>query len=89
MTTNTPDNKEKYVVFHIEGGLGKHVASTALLNPIKAKYTDRKLIVVAAWPEVFLSNPDVSRVYTIGQTPYFYDNYIKGKNTIVLRKEPL
>jgi len=79
---------EKYIIFHVEGGLGKHVASTALTAPIKKKYPDRKLIVVAAWPEPFLNNPNVYRVYRIGATPYFYDMYIKDKDTIVLRKEP-
>jgi hypothetical protein len=28
-------SKEKYLVWHIEGGLGKNIASTALLSSIK------------------------------------------------------
>ena len=79
---------DKYVILHVEGGLGKNVASTALSGPLRKKYPDRKLIVVAAWPEVYLNNPHVHRVYRVGVTPYFYDDYIKGKDTIVLRKEP-
>lgn len=79
---------DKYIVFHVEGGLGKNIASTAVAKAIKKKYSDRKLVVVAAWPEVYLNNPDVYRVYRVGATPYFYDNYIKNKDTIVLRREP-
>tara|TARA_E500000318_G_scaffold54206_1_gene50477 strand:+ start:537 stop:1430 length:894 start_codon:yes stop_codon:yes gene_type:complete len=79
---------DKYVVLHVEGGLGKNIAATALTSQIKKKYSDRKLIVVAAWPEVFLNNPHVYRVYRVGVTPYFYDDYIKDKDAIVLRKEP-
>ena len=49
------DNMEKYIVWHIEGGLGKNVAATALLPSLAKKYKDRKIIIVASYPEVFLS----------------------------------
>jgi hypothetical protein len=79
---------EKYVVFHVEGGLGKNVASTAVIKNIAEKYKDRKLIVMASFPEVFLNNPYVHRVYRLGMTPYFWDDYISGQDTIILRREP-
>jgi hypothetical protein len=79
---------EKYVIFHVEGGLGKNVASTAIFKNIKKKYPDRKLIVVASFPEIFLNNPYIHRVYRIGVTPYFWDNYVNGKDTIILKREP-
>ena len=34
-------NSEKFVVLHIEGGLGKNIAATALISPLKKKYPDR------------------------------------------------
>ena len=46
---------EKYSIFHVEGGLGKHIAATAVAKTIKNNYPDRKLIVVCAYPEVFLN----------------------------------
>jgi hypothetical protein len=79
---------DKYVVFHCEGGLGKNVASTAVIKNIAEKYKDRKLIVMASFPEVFLNNPYVHRVYRLGMTPYFWDDYISGQDTIILRREP-
>lgn len=79
---------EKYLVLHAEGGLGKNIALSALIRPLKEKYADRKLILVVSYPELFLNDPNVYRVYGVGNTPYFYDSYIKGKDTIVLRKEP-
>lgn len=82
------NNSTKYVVWHIEGGLGKNVAATALVAPIKKKYPDRKLILVVSYPEVFLNHPDIHRVYRVGMTSYFYDDYINGKDTIVFRHEP-
>lgn len=81
-------NSTKYVVWHIEGGLGKNVAATALINNVKRKYSDRKLILVVSYPEVFLNHPDIHRVYRVGMTSYFYDDYIKDKDTIVFKHEP-
>lgn len=82
------NDSNKYVVWHIEGGLGKNVAATALITPLKRKYSDRKLILVVSYPEVFLNHPDIDRVYRIGMTSFFYDDYIKDKDTIVFRQEP-
>lgn len=79
---------EKYIVWHIEGGLGKNVAATALLKSLKDRYEDRKIIISASYPEVFLNLPSVYRVYKLGMTQYFYDDYIKGKDTLVFRHEP-
>lgn len=85
---DSSNNSNKFVVWHIEGGLGKNVAATALISSVKQKYSDRKLILVVSYPEVFLNHPDIHRVYRVGMTSYFYDDYIKGKDTIVFRQEP-
>ena len=81
-------SEEKYVIFHVEGGLGKNVASTAVVKNIAAKYKDRKLVVMASFPEIFLNNPYIHRVYRLGVTPYFWEDYINKKDTIILRREP-
>lgn len=81
-------SSDKYVVWHIEGGLGKNIAATSLIKDVKERYVDRKLIMVVSYPEVFLNNPDIHRVYRVGATSYFYDDYIKDKDTIVFRHEP-
>jgi len=79
---------DKYVIFHVDGGCGKNIVATAVVKSIKAKYPEHKLIVVCAWPEVFLHNPLVHRVYRFGNIPYFYDDYINNKDSIILRMEP-
>ena len=79
---------DKYVLFHVEGGLGKNVASTAVVKNVAKKYKDRKLIVVCSFPDVFLNNPYVHRVYRLGITPYFWEDYVNQKDTIILRREP-
>ena len=82
------NNSTKYVVWHIEGGLGKNLAATALISSVKQKHRDRKLILVVSYPEVFLNHPDIYRVYRAGATSYFYDDYIKDRDTIVFKHEP-
>lgn len=79
---------DKYVVFHVEGGLGKNIASTAVVKNIAKKYKDRKLIVICSFPDVFLNNPYVFRVYRLGLSSYFWEDYINQKDTIILRREP-
>lgn len=79
---------EKYSIFHIEGGLGKHVAATAVAKSIKSTHQDRDLIIVCAYPEIFLNLEYVDRVYRFGTTPYFYDDYIDGKDSLIFKHEP-
>ena len=79
---------DRYIVWHIEGGLGKNVAATALIESLQNKYSDRKIIIVASYPDVFINHPIVYRVYKVGNTQYFYDDFIKDKDTIVFKHEP-
>ena len=65
---NNMDNK--FLVWHIEGGLGKNIAATALISELSKKYSNRKIIIVASYPEVFLNHPDVYRVYKVGMITF-------------------
>jgi hypothetical protein len=78
----------KYAIFHIDGGCGKSIVATSVVKSLKTAYPEHKLIVITAYPEVFLHNTNVFRVYKFGNIPYFYDDYIKNKDTIVFRHEP-
>ena len=79
---------EKYLIWHIQGGLGKNIAATALVRDLKEAHLDRKLIMVVSYPEVFLNNPNIDRVYQLGQVPYFYQDYIENKDVIIFKHEP-
>ena len=70
-------NKDNYIIFNPEGGLGKIIASTAVVRSIKQQYPNHKIVVITPWPEVYLNNPNVYRVFRSGNTPYFYKDYIK------------
>lgn len=83
-----PSSNEKYFIWHIQGGMGKNIAGTSLVKSIKEKYPDRKLIMVTSWPEVYLNNMNVDRVYQLGQSPYFYQDYIEDKDVIISKHEP-
>jgi hypothetical protein len=78
----------KYSIFHLQGGIGKHVAATAIAKAIKNNHPDRKLIVVCAYPDLFINLPYVDRVYQIGATSYFYQEYVQDKDSILFHHEP-
>lgn len=76
------------IIFQINGGIGKCIASTAVCAAIKAKYPDSKLIVVSGYPEVYLKNPNVYRALAFGQQQYFYQEYIEGKDFMLFAHDP-
>ena len=78
----------KYVLFQINGGIGKCIAATAICSAIKKKYPERELIVVSGYPEVFLNNPNVKKSYAFGNISYFYQDYIEGKEIEVFVHDP-
>ena len=80
---------DKHIIFHIEGGIGKNIIATAVAKAIKKAHPDRKLIIVSPWAAVWVNNPDIHRFYVMGQgTPYFYEDFIKGKDTLIYKQEP-
>ena len=78
----------KYSIFHLQGGIGKHIAATAVAKTIKNNHPDRKLIVVCAYPDIFINLSFVDRVHTLGNTSYFYQEYIQDKDSIIFHHEP-
>jgi hypothetical protein len=78
----------KYVIFGVEGGMGKNVLATAVVRAINKQYPDRKIIVLTAYPDVWMCNPRVEKVLQFGMTPYFYKDYIDGKDTLIFIQEP-
>ena len=80
--------KSKYSIFHVQGGIGKHVAATAVAKAIKNNHPDRKLIVVCVYTDIFINLNFVDRVYQLGGTQYFYQNYIQDKDSLIFHHEP-
>jgi hypothetical protein len=79
---------KKYAILQVAGGLGKNIAATAVAQVIKRTYPDRELICVVSWPELYANLPFVYRVFPLGQTSYFHDEYIDGKDSLIFAQEP-
>ena len=78
----------KNIIFNIEGGIGKSIMGTAVCEAIKKKYPDDKLIVITAYPEVFICNPHVDKCLSHHQMPYFYNDYIEQGNFVAFMHNP-
>lgn len=74
--TKPQEEKDKFAIFHIEGGMGKNIMATAVVRAMKKKYPDYKFIIATAWDAPWYNNPDVFRIYNFGQMPYFYEHYV-------------
>lgn len=78
----------KYVILHVEGGIGKNVIATSVIRAINKKYTDRKIIVLTAYPDIYFLNTRVHKVFQFGQISYFYQDYIKDCDSIIMSQDP-
>ena len=87
-TTNQSLVTDNFIIFSISGGAGKNIMATAVVKAMKAKYPEMNIVVLTAWKDVWMYNPNVYRTYNFQNSPYFYENYIKGKNVKVFSLEP-
>ena len=76
------------VIFQIEGGLGKSIMATAMVKVIKKRYKNANIIVVTAYPDVFLNNPDVFEVHHINQINGLYLKLIKDQKCKIFTEDP-
>jgi hypothetical protein len=75
-------------IFHITGGLGKHVLSSSVINSYKKTFPDKEIIVSSAYPDVFSRNPNISKSLNLGRHQYFYKDYIYNKDVEIFAQEP-
>lgn len=81
--------KDNYLIFTVNGGAGKNVLATAVVKAIKNAKPESKIIVITAYKEVWMYNPNVYRTYAFGNTPNFYKDYIQDKDNVeILNLEP-
>ena len=77
-----------YNIYHIDGGIGKNIMGTAVCREINDHHRENKTIVVCSYPEIFLHNPNIYRIYRSTNTPYFYDDFVKNKNSLIFKFDP-
>lgn len=78
----------KNIIFSISGGIGKSVVATAVVKAIKKKFPNDNLIVITAYPDVFLNNENVYKCLQHGNLSYFFTDYIKNKECIAMMHDP-
>ena len=76
------------IFFVVQGGVGRNIMATAVVRNVKRAFPDKKIIVLCGCPDVFLKNPHVDRVYSLGQPVFIYEDYFKTAKTIMLNTEP-
>lgn len=77
-----------YSIFHVEGGIGKNILATSVIESLKKSDPEREIIVVTAWPAVWFNNPNISQIYPLGQVANFYKKFIKNQDVKVFRQDP-
>ena len=79
---------DKYAILQIEGGIGKNVMATAVVRAIQKKYPERKIVIISAYPDIWLNNQRIYKTLQFGQISYFYREYIENKDSLVFLQEP-
>ena len=77
-----------YSIFHIEGGIGKNILATAVIESLKKTDPDREIVLISPWPQVWFNNPNVSQIFPMGQVANFYKNFIKDQDVKIFRVDP-
>ncbi len=78
----------EYIIFEIKGGAGKNVMATAVIKALKKQYPQSKIIIVTAWDDLWYNNPNVYKIFKFGELKYFYDDYVKNKNSKIMILNP-
>jgi len=76
------------IILQIQGGIGKCVMATAVCEAIKKQHPEDQLVVISAYPDVFLNNPNVHRAFGYGRFSYFYDEFVKDKEFKIMAHDP-
>lgn len=78
----------KNIIFKIDGGIGKSIMATAVCEAIKKQYPNDKLIVITAYPDVFLCNPNIDKCYTHNNLFYFYQDFVENNSIRAFLHDP-
>jgi hypothetical protein len=73
-------------IYIVQGGIGKHVMFSSLIEKL-AEEDEDKIIIVSAYPDLFKYHPMVE-VSANFHEPGFYDKYVKGTDNNVIYREP-
>ena len=80
-------SKQSTLLLHINGGLGKCIMATAVIESYKAANPEQKIVVVSGYPEVFVNNPAVDRNFSFS-TPYLWQDYYSREDVKISAEDP-
>ena len=76
------------VIFQIDGGLGKSIMATAMTKVLRKRYKNAHIIIVTAYPDVFLNNPHINECFKIEQMGGAYLKYVKNQDCKIFVEDP-
>ena len=76
------------IIFQIDGGLGKSIMATAVVKVIRKRYKNAHIVVVTAYPDVFLNNPHINECFRVEQMNGAYLKYIKDQDCKIFVEDP-
>ena len=76
------------IIFQIDGGLGKSIMATALVKVIRKRYKNSHIVVVTAYPDVFLNNPHINECFRTEQMGGAYLKYVKDQDCKIFVEDP-
>lgn len=76
------------IIFQIDGGLGKSIMGTAMVKVLRKRYKNAHIIVVTAYPDVFLNNPHINECFRIEQMGGAYLKYVKDQDCKIFIEDP-
>ena len=79
--------KIKNLIIVADGGIGKCICSTAVIKRIAEEFPEKRIIVMTGYPDIFMYNPNVYKVFNFSNPLYFYDDYVNDES-FVIRIEP-
>ena len=78
----SPQTNDNFIIVSIRGGIGKNILATAVVKAIKKQYSDMNIVILTAYKDIWLYNPNVFRCYNFHEATYFHENFIKDKSNI-------
>ena len=83
-----PEDDEVIIIVQ-DGGLGDCVCSTVMIESARKKHSDKKLIFVTFYPEIFFNNPNIDLLYSSHGVNDLYEKWIKKLrfNSSLLKKD--
>lgn len=88
MISKVRSNKKiKNILLVSEGGLGKCIASTAIVKRLNEEFPDKRIIILTGYPEIFMYNPRIYKTFNFANPLHFYDDFV-NEESYLIKLEP-